>query len=120
MEIPTATKAGAVTALVTTLSTGANKIDKKNNIAVVQAVNPVLPPASTPAVDSTKEVTVEVPRIPPITVPVESATNACSILSNSPFSSTKLVLFATEINVPAVSKNQQITMKIMLQYNPDG
>ena len=70
MEIPTATKAGAVTALVTTLSTGANKIDKKNNIAVVQAVNPVLPPASTPAVDSTKEVTVEVPRIPPITVHV--------------------------------------------------
>ena len=113
MEIPTATKAGAVTALVTTLSTGANKIDKKNNIAVVQAVNPVLPPASTPAVDSTKEVTVEVPRIPPITVPVESATNACSILSNSPFSSTKLMFLQYQ-------KNQQITMKIMLQYNPDG
>ena len=40
MEIPTATKAGAVTALVTTLSTGANKIDKKNNIAV-EAYSPI-------------------------------------------------------------------------------
>ena len=38
------------------------------------------------------------------TVPVESATKACSILANSPFLSTKFVLFATEIKVPAVSK----------------
>lgn len=45
--IPTTTKAGAVTALVTADKIiGANRIEMKNKTPVVQEVNPVLPPTS--------------------------------------------------------------------------
>ena len=69
------------------------KIDRRNNTPAVTAVNPVLPPTPTPLELSTKEVTVEVPKTAPATVPIESATNACSAFSSSPFSLTKPILF---------------------------
>ena len=50
------------------------KMENKNNIAVVNAVKPVLPPAEIPAPDSTKVVTVEAPIKAPATVATESAT----------------------------------------------
>ena len=84
--IPTTTNAGAVTALTAVLkTTGEIKIDRRNNTPAVTAVNPVLPPTPTPLELSTKEVTVEVPKTAPATVPIESATNACSAFSSSPF-----------------------------------
>ena len=105
IRIPTTTRAGAVTAFVTADSTiGENRMDTKNSIPVVQAVKPVLPPTSTPEVDSTKEVTVEVPKAAPATVPTASATSARSTFSNSPFSFTRPMRFATATSVPAVSK----------------
>ena len=51
---------------------GKKKMESKNKIAVVNAVKPVLPPAETPAPDSTKVVTVEVPSIAPAAVAIES------------------------------------------------
>ena len=113
--IPTTTNAGAVTAFVTVLNTsGDKKIDNKNKIPVVQAVRPVLPPTPTPEVDSTKLVTVLVPTIEPNTVPIASASKACSAFSNSPFSFTKPIRLPIATNVPAVSKkstnkNEKIT-----------
>ena len=61
INIPTTTNAGAVTAFVTQESNGEKNTDKRNRIPVVIAVKPVLPPTSTPEVDSTNDVTVEVP-----------------------------------------------------------
>ena len=80
-----------------------NTVNKKQ-IPVVHAVKPVRPPTPTPEVDSTKDVTVEVPIIEPNTVPTASASNARSTFTNSPFSSIKSALDATATNVPAVSK----------------
>jgi hypothetical protein len=48
-------------------------IDNKNNIAVVRAVRPVLPPTDTPVPLSTKVVTVLVPKNEPATVAILSA-----------------------------------------------
>ena len=60
--MPTTIRAGAVTALVTTESAGKKTIDNRNRTPVVTAVKPVRPPTSTPEVDSTNDVTVEVPQ----------------------------------------------------------
>ena len=52
---------------------GARKIESRNSTAAVAAVRPVLPPAATPAEDSTKVVVVEVPKTAPTAVATESA-----------------------------------------------
>ena len=79
-------------------------VKRKQIIRSITAVKPVLPPTSTPEVDSTNDVTVEVPAIEPITVPIESANKARSTFSRFPVSSTKFALLHTATKVPAVSK----------------
>lgn len=63
-----------------------NKLRKKNTLVVI-AVSPVLPPAPTPAADSTNVVIVVVPNIAPTTVPSASTVNGFCISGKSPFSS---------------------------------
>ena len=71
---------------------------------VVKAVRPVFPPSATPALDSTKLVTVEVPRHAPTVVPIASARNTLPALGRVPSSLRSLALSATPTTVPTVSK----------------
>ena len=76
MRKPTKIKAGAVAQEGTRANKGVkNKARRKKN-AVTTEANPVRAPAATPEEDSTKEVTVEVPRQAPATVPTASARRA--------------------------------------------
>ena len=93
---------------------GAKNIEIKNRIAVMTALNPVLPPAATPAEDSTKVVVVEVPRTAPAVVAMESASRAGLIFGSLPSLSSMFALLQTPIKVPSVSKmstnkNEKIT-----------
>ena len=74
---PTKIRAGAVAALGISAKRGVIKRAKRKRTPVVKDVRPVRPPAATPDDDSTNEVTVEVPRQAPTTVPIESAIRAC-------------------------------------------
>src|SRR5690554_6098985 len=76
IRTPTIIKAGAVTEDVTTESNGEKNNATKNNKPVTIDANPVRPPAATPLEDSTYEVVVDVPKIAPIAVALESASNA--------------------------------------------
>ena len=60
---PTTISAGAVAKDGIAVKIGAKNIDSANSTAAVIEVRPVLPPAATPAEDSTNVVVVEVPRI---------------------------------------------------------
>lgn len=114
--IPTTTNAGAVTAFVTVLNTsGDKKIDNKNKIPVVQAVRPVLPPTPTPEVDSTKLVTVLVPTIEPNTVPIASASKACSAFSNSPFHLLNRYGYQSQPMYQLYQRSLQIRMRRLLR-----
>ena len=118
IKIPTAIKAGAVTALVTIDNNGDKKIDKMNKIPVTTAVKPVRPPTAIPAVDSTNDVTVDVPNAAPATVPTASTNNAFSASTNSPFSSIKPASPPTEINVPAVIPISGTSVKTIANKAP--
>ena len=72
---------------------GEKIVASKNNTPVVTAVKPVRPPTPTPEVDSTKLVTVEVPKAAPATVPIASDNKALSPFSSSPFLFTSPILF---------------------------
>src|SRR5690625_3030709 len=98
------TRAGAVAAEGIIINKGAKNKDKPNIPAVDKAVNPVRPPAATPEADSTKVVTVEVPKQAPAIVPIASAVKAFSTLGNFPFSSSISAFEATPAKVPTVSK----------------
>ena len=118
---PTIISAGAVTAEVTT-----DKIGKKNNAkmkhaAVTNEAKPVFAPAATPALDSTKEVVVEVPNTAPTIVAMESETNALPAFGSLP-SFTNPAWFATATSVPALSKkstnkNVRIIPTIVVDQN---
>lgn len=69
---PTIISAGAVANEGIAVKIGASNIEIKNNAAVVIEVRPVLPPAATPADDSTNVVVVEVPSTAPAVVAIES------------------------------------------------
>ena len=72
--IPTTINAGAVTAFVTVLKISGDKnTASKKQTPDVHAVKPVRPPTPTPELDSTKLVTVLVPKTAPNTVPTASA-----------------------------------------------
>src|SRR5699024_1078689 len=73
---PTIIRAGAVTSGVITFKSGEKKSANRKKSAVTTDVKPVRPPTPTPAVDSTKEVVVDVPKIGPVTVAAESANKA--------------------------------------------
>ena len=115
--IPTTINAGAVTAFVTVLKISGDKnTASKKQTPDVQAVKPVRPPTPTPELDSTKLVTVLVPKTAPNTVPNASATKACSAFSSSPLSLIKPIRLPIATSVPAVSKkstnkNEKITTK---------
>ena len=70
---PQITSAGAVANDGMAMNIGANSMEIRNMTAVTTAERPVLPPAATPAEDSTKVVVVEVPRTAPAVVATESA-----------------------------------------------
>src|SRR5699024_7897170 len=108
--------AGAVTSGVTTLNNGEKNNASRKNPAVTIDANPVLPPTPTPEVDSTKDVVVDVPKIAPATVAVESANRALPARGNL-LSFIKPACVATATSVPAVSKkstnkNVKITTSI--------
>ena len=89
---------------------------KRKSTATVKEVKPVRPPAATPALDSTKVVTVEVPKQAPMAVAVESAKKAFWIFGSLPFSSSISALEATPIKVPKVSNkstNIKATMMVI-------
>ena len=73
---PTKTRAGAVAQAGIIANTGLKKSATRNRNPVTTEARPVLAPAATPDVDSTNEVTVEVPRQAPATVPIASARRA--------------------------------------------
>ena len=62
-----------------------------------------MPPAATPAEDSTNVVTVEVPSIAPVQVAIASASIALFMLGTSPFSSSRLPRAQAPYSVPIVS-----------------
>src|SRR5690625_4602241 len=100
---PTITKAGAVAADGIKVNSGAKNKANINIPAVERAVNPVLPPSATPDADSTKVVTVEVPKQAPATVPTASAIKAFPTLGSLPSSSNISAFDATPAKVPTVS-----------------
>ena len=117
---PTTIRAGAVANDGIAVKTGAKNIDNKKRIAVVSAVRPVLPPAATPADDSTKVVVVEVPRTAPEEVAIASARSAGRIFGSLPSLSSISAFVATPMRVPSVSKRSTnrnekiITMKLKI------
>ena len=107
---PTITSAGAVAKAGIARKIGAKNKLRKNRTAAVTAVRPVRPPTATPALLSTKVVTVEVPSRAPPVVAMESASKAPSIFGSLPSLSSILALEATPIRVPRVS-NKSTNMK---------
>lgn len=90
INTPTTTRTGAVAAAGINPNSGAINNERKNRIAVVSDVRPVLPPSATPAELSTNVVTVEVPMHAPKIVPIASVVKACDTRGNLPFSYRKL------------------------------
>ena len=82
---------------------GLRKSATKNKIAVTTLAKPVRAPAATPEEDSTNEVTVEVPKQAPATVPIASESRAGFTCGSFPSSSRRPALSATPIRVPTVS-----------------
>ena len=76
------------------------------NIAIMKrtpttkAVRPVLPPSATPAEDSTKVVTVEVPQMAPVQVAMESQRRAFWMFLTSPVSSSRPLSLPADWQVP--------------------
>ena len=106
ISIPTITNAAVVTEAVNNERiVGAINIERINNIPIVIAVRPVLPPSPIPVALSTYAVTVLDPKIAPIIPPIASLKNALLIPSVVPSSLTYPHSFARGINVPVVSKN---------------
>ena len=95
---------------------GAMNIQARNITAVVKAVRPVRPPASTPEPDSMNVVTVEVPVHAPATVPTASASRASFILGILPSLSSISALAAVPTRVPMVS-NISIMQKVMIKVS---
>ena len=100
---------------------GAMNMQSRNMTAVVIAVSPVRPPASTPEALSMKVVTVEVPVKEPATVPIASESSASFICGMLPFSSTMLAREAVPTSVPMVSNismMQKVITMVMTVNQP--
>ena len=87
IRTPTKMSAGEVAQEGTMEASGVRTRQRAKQIAVTRLVRPVLPPAATPAEDSTNVVQVDVPRIAPETVAIESHIIHLSTLIGSLFSS---------------------------------
>src|SRR5690606_36087224 len=103
IKAPTIISAGAVTADVITESSGEKNRETANKAAIIIEVNPVLPPAAIPALDSTIAAVVDVPSTAPTVAADESASSARPALGIL-FSFIKPAWEAIAINEPAVSK----------------
>ena len=115
ISTPTTTKAGVVTALVTTSINGLKNNANKKQIPVTILANPVLAPTATPEVDSIYDVVVVVPNTEPTIVALKSQRITLFQLSVICYLSS-ILLAATATNVPAVSKksmnkNVKITIR---------
>ena len=84
IKAPTMIKAGAVAAAGTIPIMGRKNRESRKQAEVTRLARPVLPPTATPDADSTKVVTVEVPKTAPATVPMESARSAFSARGSLP------------------------------------
>ena len=71
--------------------------------AVTRLVRPVRPPSATPALDSTKVVTVEVPQMAPVQVAMASESMAWSMLGTSPSAVSMSPRAQAPYSVPMVS-----------------
>ncbi len=116
---PTIIKTGAVIAGNEEIAeiTGEKNIEIKNKTATTRAVNPVLPPAAVPVVDSMYAVEGLVPNTEPIVVASASAIRACFALGSFP-SCNKSACSATPIIVPVVSKIVTKRKAKTIVYNP--
>src|SRR5699024_9061559 len=116
---PTMINTGAVIAGKSAIIfiTGEKKIAIANSPATTTEVNPVLPPAETPDVDSTYAVAGLVPNIDPTVVAVASANKADFALGNFP-SFIKPACSATPIIVPVVSNIVTNKKANTTVYNP--
>src|SRR5690606_7751105 len=118
INTPTMISAGAVTAGVTTPSSGEKNRASRNSTDVATDVNPVRPPAATPADDSTYAVVVDVPSTAPPIAATESDTNAARALGSLP-SRSRPAWPAMAISVPDVSKKStNIIVKITTSISP--
>ena len=117
--IPTIISTHEVAASGTSPVAGVRKSESAKQIPVTVEVSPVLPPAAIPEVDSTKVVTVEVPKIAPIDVAKASASMAFSILGKFPFSSSKPALSAAPMRVPIVS-NISTSTRVMITASSEA
>jgi hypothetical protein len=103
INIPTMISAGVVAINgMTYISDVRNKASKKHKAKNTE-VRPVLPPAETPAADSTYAVTEEVPIAATITLAIASAVIALPILGDFACLSSRLARRDTPIKVPIVS-----------------
>src|SRR5574344_12352 len=102
MNSPTSIRTGAVAAFGIDKKSGAKKIASMKHTATVNEVTPERPPTATPDALSTKVLTVLVPRIAPITVPMASVAKASLAFGILP-STIMCALVHTPINVPRVS-----------------
>ena len=90
-----------------------------NNKAVKTAVNPVLPPSSTPLALSINAVVVETPNKLPPTVAIASASSVfCNDLSFLLFSWNRFALVPTPVKVPKVS-NISVIKNVIITGNKD-
>src|SRR5699024_1126902 len=103
ISAPTMMSAGAVTSDVEGPIIGEKNTAERNSSAVTILANPVRAPAAPPAVDSTEDVVVDVPRIEPEIVATASESNA-RFARGSLLSLMKFAWEATPTRVPAVSK----------------
>ena len=95
----------------------------KKNTAVDTAARPVRPPSATPAEDSTKVVTVEVPHTAPTVVATASENIAFSKLGILPSFVNKLPREHAPYNVPNVSNistKQNAKAVVMIRITKDA
>ena len=124
MKLPTMIKIGAVIAdrLEMAEMNGEKNIVQRNSKATTTAVSPLLPPAATPAVDSTYAVEGLVPNAAPTVVASESPRNALRARGNWPFFKSPACSETATI-VPVVSKivtsrNANITLYSPFEKTP--
>ncbi|SIC67474.1 Uncharacterised protein [Mycobacteroides abscessus subsp. abscessus] len=103
IRAPTMIRAGEVTSAVMTPSSGEKNKAMAKHPEMMTEVNPVLPPAAIPELDSIMDAVVEVPRTEPTTVEAESARSARPAFGISLFFISPAWL-AMAIRAPAVSK----------------
>src|SRR5690606_8267889 len=118
INTPTMISAGAVTAGVTTPSSGEENRASRNSTDVATDVNSVRPPAATPADDSTYAVVVDVPSTAPPIAATESDTTAARARGGLP-SRSRAAWQSMAISVTDVLKEaKKIIVKITTNSLP--